>query len=271
MTPEMKDNHGDPERQVTEFPYCANRLKDIDYQSIIAKGEPWTDPTFKPDQTTILDATMMRPDRLKSWETFTWKRPREVYGNNYAIYNTISPNDIKQGYCGDCYFLSAIASLAENPDRVKLMFITKEINKAGCYAIQFYVNGESKVVVVDDYFPYCQHKADWAFSRSSADKEIWVLLLEKAWAKIFGSYQRIEAGTTGEALPCLTGSPSDMVFHAETKDKEMLWRKIKDADAKNYIIATAVSSGKLGKTSEDMKNVGLVDAHAYSLISVHET
>jgi hypothetical protein len=159
---------------------------------------------------------MMRPDRLKSWETFVWKRPSDVYGKGkFNIFKNVSPNDIKQGYCGDCYFLSSIASLAENPDRVKAIFLTKEVNNAGCYAMKFYINGEPKIIVVDDYFPYCNHKDDWAFSRSSDEKEIWVLLLEKAWAKIYGSYQRIEAGTTGEALPALTGAPSDFMFHAE--------------------------------------------------------
>ena len=56
------------------------------------------------------------------------------------------------------------------------------------------------------------------------------------------------------------------MFHAEEENKELLWKRIREADQKNYIIATAVSSNKNGKTSDDMKNVGLVDAHAYSLI-----
>ena len=67
---------------------------------------------------------------------------------------------------------------------------------------------------MDDLFPYCQHKNDWAFARS-VDREIWVLLLEKAWAKIYGSYQRIQAGTAGEALPALTGAPAEFIFHKE--------------------------------------------------------
>ena len=214
---------------------------------------------------------MMRPERLKSWETFVWKRPSEVYGKkNFVVFKDISPNDIKQGYCGNCYFLSSIASLAESSDRVKAMFLTKEVNEAGIYAMKFYINGEPKIIVVDDYFPYCTHKDDWAFSRSSSEREIWVLLLEKAWAKVYGSYQRIEAGTTGEALPALTGAPSEFVFHKDVTDREAFWKKMRDADLKNYIIATAVSSSHQGKTATDMKNVGLVDAHAYSLISTHD-
>lgn len=155
-----------------------------------------------------------KPDRLKSWETFVWKRPTDVYGKgNFCLYNKIGPSDIKQGYCGDCYFLSSISSLAESEERVKELFLTKEINKAGCYAVQLYINGELRTVVVDDYFPYCPHKDQWAMSRCNEEKEIWVLILEKAWAKIYGSYQRIEAGTTGEALPVLTGAPVDFFFH----------------------------------------------------------
>jgi hypothetical protein len=50
------------------------------------------------------------------------------------------------------------------------------------------INGEIKTVVVDDRFPYNEQRGKWAFSRPSSTREIWVLVLEKAWAKIFGSY-----------------------------------------------------------------------------------
>ena len=110
------------------------------------------------------------------------------------VYSEITPSDIVQGFCGDCYFLSAISSLAEFPDRLKDIFITKEINDAGCYALKLFINGEPERVVVDDYFPWHTFNKNWAFSRSNGEHEIWVLLLEKAWAKIYGSYMIIEGG-----------------------------------------------------------------------------
>lgn len=86
----------DPERPVTDFPYTQNRLKEIDYKSIVEANVPWTDPNFRPEISSILDNTMMRADRLKSWETFVWKRPSDVYGKGkYSIFTNISPNDIK--------------------------------------------------------------------------------------------------------------------------------------------------------------------------------
>lgn len=38
--------------------------------------------------------------------------------------------------------------------------------------------------------------------------EIWVLLLEKAWAKLNGNYENIERGYNSEALRDLTGAPT---------------------------------------------------------------
>ena len=38
---------------------------------------------------------------------------------------------------------------------------------------------------------------------------MWVVLLEKAFAKVFGSYYAIEAGCPMEAISDITGAPGD--------------------------------------------------------------
>lgn len=127
--------------------------------------------------------------------------------------------------------------------------------------------------MVDDRFPYCPHKERWAFSRQSNSNEIWVLIIEKAWAKVFGSYQRIEAGTAGEALGPLTGCPTKYFIHDDAQSKDKLWQTILFADQQKFPMCTAVASQAeevSGLTHKQMKSVGLVDAHAYSLISAKE-
>lgn len=94
---------------------------------------------------------------------------------------------------GDCYFLCVLSALAEKPERIKELFYTTEVNSAGCYLVYFYVNGTKTPVIVDDYFPVTEW-GSLAFS-SSKDGEIWVSILEKAWAKLHGSYARVEGGS----------------------------------------------------------------------------
>lgn len=123
----------------------------IDYEAIIAAGQEWEDPTFPTIASSLMDEKIEYAERINRWSSFVWKRPKEVYGaGNFTLYKKIGPNDVIQGAAGDCYFLATLSSMAEHPDRIKNIFITKEPNDAGCYAVTIYVNGEKRTVVVDD-------------------------------------------------------------------------------------------------------------------------
>mmetsp|Transcript_40684 Transcript_40684/g.53368 ORF Transcript_40684/g.53368 Transcript_40684/m.53368 type:complete len:345 (-) Transcript_40684:115-1149(-) len=98
--------------------------------------------------------------------------------------------------------------------------------------------------------------------------EIWPLILEKAWAKMFGSYQRIEAGTAGEAMYPMSGRPHRFFIHANLRNREKLWDRILWAENRNYPMCTAVASQTDDNLSrKTVKTSGLIDAHAYSLIA----
>ena len=143
---------------VQEFSIYSQRLKEIDWVEHIIARE-FRDPYFPTDITSLLDPSKPQEERHEKWRNFTWKRPVEIYGpNNYVIYDQPGPCDIVQGSCGDCYYLSSLSAIAEYPERIKKIFITKEVNEAGCYAVTMYINGEKRTVVVDDYFPYNNEK-----------------------------------------------------------------------------------------------------------------
>jgi calpain-15 len=61
-------------------------------------------------------------------------------------------------------------------------------------------------VTVDDFFP-CFPNGSPMFSRSNGN-ELWVLLLEKAYAKIHGGYKTLSGGLPHEAMMDLTGCPT---------------------------------------------------------------
>ena len=153
--------------------------------------------------------------------------------------------------------------MAERPDSIKARFYTQKKNKAGIYLVTFYLSGVLTAVIVDDYLPVRDGRICFASSR---DNEIWVMLLEKAWAKVQGTYARIEGGLSSIAGMHLMGVPAQTVWHDDKNiSKEKLWRKIMQADQKNFTLMTATP----GQGEQD-NGLGIVSGHAYSLISAHE-
>jgi hypothetical protein len=117
----------------------------------------------------------------------------------------ITPSDIKQGSLGDCYFLSSLSVIAEKPSRIKSLINTHEINDQGVYAVTLFKNGAKMQVMVDDHI-VCKN-AEPVFSKANGP-ELWVLIAEKAWAKIHGSFERIEGGMAHLTMRDLTGAPA---------------------------------------------------------------
>ncbi|VDM29628.1 unnamed protein product [Toxocara canis] len=54
---------------------------------------------------------------------------------------------------GNCWFLSSLAVIAERPDILEQIVLTKVYNPFGVYQIRLCVDGRWQVVVVDDFFP----------------------------------------------------------------------------------------------------------------------
>jgi calpain-15 len=88
----------------------------------------------------------------------------------------LSPNDIIQGGLSDCYFLSALSTLAEKDYRIHNIFVTKTYNHNGYYICKLTFNGIYQEVIVDDLFPV-NVKDKPIFAQPAQGKYIWVMVL----------------------------------------------------------------------------------------------
>mmetsp|Transcript_15753 Transcript_15753/g.17056 ORF Transcript_15753/g.17056 Transcript_15753/m.17056 type:complete len:605 (+) Transcript_15753:247-2061(+) len=134
------------------------------------------------------------------------------------------------------------------------------------YEVRFCKDGYWQTVCVDDYFP-CFPCGGPLFSRSNGN-ELWVLLVEKAYAKLHRSYLAIQSGKAIDALADLTGAPVKAInfpaIEGECKGKAST-RSRSELES-----ATSIPGGGLQR-SFSIRSIGLVLNHAYTILQVIQT
>lgn len=122
------------------------------------------------------------------------------------------------------------------------------------------VAGIPTEVIIDDYIPVFAATDRPVFCKATG-KEIWVMLIEKAWAKIKGSYGKISAGCPHEVLQAFSVAPCYYYQIEEDHSSEyldMVWKELLDAaDEMMPIVAGTKSSVTLE---------GLQPSHAYTVL-----
>lgn len=107
--------------------------------------------------------------------------------------------------------------------------------------------GEWTECVIDDFIPcYNDFKRRGACFTRAHGNELWVVLLEKVWAKTFGSYLQIESGFTREAMHSFTGAPTKTFFNEE-KNKEPAWEALLEGEKQNYVMTCGSGDQEGGK------------------------
>ncbi|XP_068406094.1 calpain-3 isoform X4 [Eschrichtius robustus] len=245
------------------FPIIGVKEKTFEqlHKKCLEKKVLYVDPEFPPDETSLFYSQ-------KFPIQFIWKRPPEICENPRFIIGGANRTDICQGDLGDCWFLAAIACLTLNK-RLLFRVIPHEQsfteNYAGIFHFQFWRYGDWVDVVIDDCLP--TYNNELVFTKSNHHNEFWSALLEKAYAKLHGSYEALKGGNTTEAMEDFTGGVTEFF-------------EIKDAPRDMYkIMKKAIERGSLMGCSidtivpvqyETRMTCGLVKGHAYSVTGLEE-
>ena len=204
-------------------------------EDLAARGlANFADPTFPPGP----EAIFLGKEATTLPATPHWRRPIQFYPGALQLFaEVLSPYDVKSGVLKDNWLVGAFSVLAERPPLLHHLFLTPTVSECGLYQVRLCRSGQWVTVTLDDYFP-CYPNLTPLFSRCHGE-ELWVLLLEKAYAKLAGSYLRLRDVSLREALSTLTGLPVHVLDFEGVTDTEEIWTQVFLAEEHDCVIVAS--------------------------------
>ena len=264
---------------------AAKALRD----ATVGKG-PFCDASFPANATALYDNGTSRKEGEDAFPVREWRRAKALRGaasQQRVLFagGAADPDRVQQGALGDCWLISALAVLGA-AGRVPALFMTRDVSEEGAYCLRLYRGGAWTPVIVDDRLPV-QADGSPAFARSRNAGELWIPLLEKAFAKHYGAYENLDGGYVADALVDMTGGAGEVVKFSDEKTalaaaSGELWAKLRAAaapqaaaSAGNGDAALQPALALLGCGSHAGKDTtsssaGIVQGHAYSILELLE-
>nr|CCA24866.1 conserved hypothetical protein [Albugo laibachii Nc14]CCA24950.1 conserved hypothetical protein [Albugo laibachii Nc14] len=273
----------------------SKQLKESPSGSGIAQYE---DPDF--NQTTIPLASMKNRSQMslnnKETEPVQWYRPQAFTDAPEYFKSSAECGVVRVGDINDSWLLGVFAAIAMHPDNlIESLFASESLQsfkQYGIFTCRFYKNAEWVYVTTDTRIPYSlslasdqmvskSHSGHILFGSSLDKNEMFIPFLEKAYAKLHGSYQSLHAsdaiktnvssvGTQSNStsasssfhtsvrileafVDCTGGSAyrielQDERFRAIDPDGSLLWKKVQRLLKKKAILTTQFKQVALQNT-----------------------
>uniref|UniRef100_I3JNG1 Calpain catalytic domain-containing protein n=1 Tax=Oreochromis niloticus TaxID=8128 RepID=I3JNG1_ORENI len=224
-------------------------------QYCLTRGVSFTDETFLPDRRSI-------GQEIQPLSLF-----QEIVRFPAFVLDGVSRFDFGQGKLGNCWFLASIGALTFQKSifaEVVPLEQRFDENYCGIFHFRFWRFGQWEDVVIDDKLPTINGRL--IFVHSKDQNEFWPALLEKAYAKVCGSYSDMIAGTLSEAMMDFTGG---VHINIElSRPSPSLWGLICRAGKSNTLMGCGTPPRETSG-NEILPN-GLVAGHAYTVTGVKE-
>uniref|UniRef100_A0A8C5V3X3 Calpain 13 n=1 Tax=Microcebus murinus TaxID=30608 RepID=A0A8C5V3X3_MICMU len=240
------------------------KFKDQDFNSLrdrcLSRGWLFEDETF-PAMASSIGQKLLRE---KFFSNIEWKRPQDLSnGSPHFILEGVSRFDIQQGKAGK-NSTSSLPALDESrlPESRHWVGTVEDgaHPQSTCLALfQFWQCGQWVEVVIDDRLPVVGKEYLFVHPRND-NQEFWPCLLEKAYAKLLGSYSHLHKGYLPDALVDLTGGVVSTI-HLSSSPSHLL-TVVKTAAMEGSLMTCATP--KRDTSSAVMAN-GLVSGHAYTV------
>ncbi|XP_053568545.1 enolase-phosphatase E1-like isoform X27 [Bombina bombina] len=222
------------------------KLSEQDFEAL--KAQSLAANTLFEDETFPANPSSLGVNELGA-EGVVWLRPSDIKPNPQFFVDGATLADVRQGILGDRWILASIASLTTNKDLLNLVVPENQSfqnDYAGIFHFKLWQYGEWVDVVVDDRLP--TKDGQLIFVKSGTENEFWSALLEKAYAKLNGSYGTLTGGEPFEALQDFTGGISE-VYYLKEAPNDLFQIIQKSLKTKSILTCSATNDKK--EASED--------------------
>ena len=165
---------------------------------------------------------------LQDYKDISWKRDFDSPSNNPGVNNNIFPpdnifiNKIIYNKLSNPNLFYALNILGANPDRIKKLFINNKKDSTCLFGVNLCHNGHYEQVVIDDFFPYNNKNNNKTFL-SEENGYIWPQILEKSYAKLYGSYNLISDKSMENIMKDFTCAPVTVIdYFGDNLSNELL-------------------------------------------------
>lgn len=246
---------------------CTKIYRDYIMLSHVKSKALYTDPYFPASENSLYGTS-----DGESKQRIIWLRAQNVTLEEeseelipWSVYKSPRPSDVVQGTWKNCWLLSPLSVLAEREDIFQRIFESNETCPQGMYLIKVCKVGYWGAILVDDLFP-CDENGILECSRAKRN-QLWVSLIEKAFAKLYGSYDALNGGAASDAFSLLTGFPCEtVIIHWEGVE---IWETLLLSHVLSFpMCASCGSISEKPLPDWAFEEVGLQNKHCYSIISV---
>ncbi|XP_072320022.1 calpain-12 [Eucyclogobius newberryi] len=228
-------------------------------QACLASRQLFSDPEFP-----AVHKSIGMPEDPDPQKAIKWLRPTDITKNAVFVEGTTETTDICQGQLGNCWLLAALSCLTMHPKLfVKVVPANQSLSKpyAGIFHFKFWQYGEWVEVVVDDRLPVRQGRL--LFSYSHTRNEFWSALVEKAYAKLIGSYGCLKGGNISEGMEDFTGGIA-YTRPVLSRTPPVFWRLLTSALSRGSLLSCFIQA-KSYKEVGFVTKEGLIKGHAYAI------
>ena len=274
---ENNENNNKTENAQKETKILFNKEKITEYwkNQKPAKKGLFIDQSFPPIAESLYDKKMknegvekmniLKIDWRKSTELFKKKDltlfPNKKINSNEIDFQINIPENEGELINDFSHFLHGIQILTTIPGLIQNIFRTQTVNQDGYYELFIYSNGQYKILIIDDYFPIIKGTTILRFSKP-VKTEIWLLLMEKAFAKVNGGYGSLFSCDVSMVVQTFTGFPIERINFYDMLDIEDFEDMIRFNKNSNVI--------NICPNKDNCQEIGLMPGRAYQVEDIFD-